>query len=154
MKTKLFTAGSDQISSRAGGFTLIEVMVALVIIAFSLTTVAATMGQMIDTANSMRERTFASWIAQNKITEMRLANIVPEVSATSGELDYANTSWGWRAVVSETGVENLFRVDVSVTYPGSDDQIFVVTGFIGEPIIPGQSNRAWDRGPQGTGARQ
>jgi len=129
-------------------------MVALVIIAFSLTTVAATMGQMIDTANSMRERTFASWIAQNKITEMRLANIVPEVSATSGELDYANTSWGWRAVVSETGVENLFRVDVSVTYPGSDDQIFVVTGFIGEPIIPGQSNRAWDRGPQGTGARQ
>jgi general secretion pathway protein I len=146
--------GSDQISSRPGGFTLIEVMVALVIIAFSLTTVAATMGQMIDTANSMRERTFASWIAQNKITEMRLANIVPEVSATSGELDYANTSWGWRAVVSETGVENLFRVDVSVTYSGSDDQIFTVTGFIGEPIIPGQSNRAWDRGPQGTGARQ
>jgi general secretion pathway protein I len=154
MKTKRSTTGLNQISSRAGGFTLIEVMVALVIIAFSLTTVAATMGQMIDTANSMRERTFASWIAQNKITEMRLANIVPEVSATSGELDYANTSWGWRAVVSETGVENLFRVDVSITYPGSDDQIFTVTGFIGEPIIPGQSNRAWDRGPQGTGARQ
>jgi general secretion pathway protein I len=154
MKTKRSTTGLNQISSRAGGFTLIEVMVALVIIAFSLTTVAATMGQMIDTANSMRERTFASWIAQNKITEMRLANIVPEVSATSGEIDYANTSWGWRAVVSETGVENLFRVDVSITYPGSDDQIFTVTGFIGEPIIPGQSNRAWDRGPQGTGARQ
>lgn len=129
-------------------------MVSLVIVAFSLTAVAASMGQMIDTANSMRERTFASWIAQNKIAEMRLANIVPEVSATSGEVDYANTSWGWRAVVSETGVENLFRVDVSVTYAGSDDQIFTVTGFIGEPIIPGQANSTWHRGSQGTGARE
>lgn len=136
------------------GFTLIEVMVALVIVAFSLTTVAASMGQMIDTANAMRERTYANWIAQNKITEMRLANIVPEVSSTSGETDYANTAWGWRAVVSETGVENLFRVDVSVTYADSDDQIFQVTGFIGEPIIPGQSNRSWNRGSEGTGARK
>ena len=127
---------------------------ALVIVAFSLTTVAASMGHMIDTANAMRERTYANWIAHNKITEMRLANIVPEVSSTSGETDYANMAWEWRAVVSETGVENLFRVDVSVTYADSDDRILQVTGFIGEPIIPGQSNRSWNRGSEGTGARK
>ena len=112
------------------------------------------MGQMIDTTNAMRERTYASWIAQNKIAEMRLSNVVPDISTSSGEVDYANASWAWRAVVSATGVENLFRVDVSVFHSGSDDQILVVTGFVGEPIIPGQSNRSWDRGPEGSGARE
>lgn len=125
-------------------FTLVEVMVALAIIALSLTAVAAKMSRMIDTSNSMRERTFASWIAQNKIAEMRLANVLPDVSATSGEVDYANLTWRWRAVVSESGIENLYRVDVEVSDVYGDTVIRKVTGFIGEPVIPGQSNRAWN----------
>jgi len=136
------------------GFTIIEVMVALAIVAFSLTAIAASMGQMIDTANAMRDRTYASWIAQNKIAEMRLANVIPEVSATSGEVDYASTEWAWRAVVSETGIENLYRVDVTVSYPGQEDGIRTVTGFIGEPIIPGQSNSSWGRAAPGPGERR
>ncbi|MDH3352533.1 MAG: type II secretion system minor pseudopilin GspI [Gammaproteobacteria bacterium] len=139
---------------RRKGFTLVEVMVALAIIALSLTAVAAKMGRMIDTSNSMRERTYASWIAQNKIAELRLANVIPEVTATSGEVDYANTIWRWRAVVSESGIENLFRVDVSISYENDDAVIRTVTGFIGEPVIPGQSNRSWDRGSENSGARE
>ena len=42
---------------RETGFTLIEVMVALVIVSLALAGVAASMGQMIDTANTMRDRT-------------------------------------------------------------------------------------------------
>jgi len=139
---------------RRKGFTLVEVMVALAIIALSLTAVAAKMGRMIDTSNSMRERTYASWIAQNKIAELRLANVIPDVTATSGEVDYANTVFRWRAVVSESGVENLFRVDVAVSYEDDDAVIRTVTGFIGEPVIPGQSNRSWSRGSENSGARE
>jgi len=140
--------------TRSQAFTLVEVMVALAIIALSLTAVASKMGRMIDTSNSMRERTYASWIAQNKITELRLANVIPEVTATSGELDYANSTWDWRAVVSESGIENLYRVDVSISYAGSDDVIRTVTGFIGEPVPLGQSNRSWNRGSENSGARE
>jgi general secretion pathway protein I len=140
--------------NRIRAFTLVEVMVALAIIALSLTAVSAKMGRMIDTSNSMRERTYASWIAQNKITELRLANVLPEVSATSGEVEYANTTWRWRAVISESGIENLFRVDVAVSYEDGDYVIRTVTGFIGEPVIPGQSNRAWNRGSQNSGAER
>ena len=136
---------------RGRGFTLVEVMVALAIIALSLTAVAAKMARMIDTSNSMQERTFASWIAQNKITELRLANVIPEVTTTSGDLEYANRTWRWRAVVSETGIENLYRVDVEVTSGDSNAVIRKVTGFIGEPVIPGQSNRAWGRGSANSG---
>ncbi|MBT8087395.1 MAG: type II secretion system minor pseudopilin GspI [Gammaproteobacteria bacterium] len=136
----------------SNGFTLVEVMVALTIVAFSLTAIAASMNQMIDAANTMRERTYASWIAQNKIAEMRLANVQPEVSTTTGDVTYANGEWTWRAVVSESGIENFFRVDVSVSRAGSDYEIRTVTGFIGEPGAPGRSSQIWSRGLESSGA--
>jgi general secretion pathway protein I len=139
---------------RVVGFTLIEVMVALVIVSLALAGVAASMGQMIDTANTMRDRTFASWIAQNKIAEMRIAGVMPEVGESSGEVDYANMTWAWAANVSETGVENLMKVDVTVSYAGFDDTVRKVTGFIGEPVAPGQSNLAWNAGQPTRGEQQ
>ena len=142
------------ISRRYSAFTLIEVMVALVIVSLALAAVAASMGQMIDTANTMRERTFASWIAQNKIAEMRLAGVIPEVGESSGDVDYANTSWAWTAEVSETGIENLLKVDVTVSYAGADEPIRQVTGFVGEPVAPGQSNLAWNAGQPDRGQQQ
>jgi general secretion pathway protein I len=132
------------------GFTLIEVMVSLAIVAFALTAIAASMNQMIDSATAMRDRTYASWIAQNKIAELRLAGTIPDVSTTSGELEYANNNWSWRAVVSETGIENFRRIDVSVSYADSDYIVRTVTGFVGEPIPPGLANRQWQSsGPVG-----
>ena len=134
------------------GFTLIEVMVALTIVALSLTAIAATMNQMIDAANTMRDRTFANWVAQNKIAELRLENVKPEVSSSSGEVDFGNGQWEWRTVVSETGVEDFYRVDVSVSHVGSDYVIRTVTGFIGEPVTIGRSNQVWNRGLSTSGA--
>lgn len=141
-------------SERAAGFTLVEVMVALAIAGLSLAAVAASISQMVDAGSAMRQRTYASWIAQNKIAELRLANLVPEVSSTTGEVEYAAQQWAWRATISETGVENLFRVEVEVSIAGSDDVIRTVTGFIGEPGIPGESNRAWTRNTQAAGEEQ
>ena len=134
------------------GFTLLEVLIALMVISISLVAIAGEMINMLNAANTMQERTYASWIAHNKVTEMRLANVVPEVSTSSGELDYANREWAWRAVVSETGVENLFRVDVTISNPGGDPIMRPITGFIGEPVPPGQSNRSWNRSPESTEA--
>jgi len=129
-------------------------MVALSIVALSLTAVATSMVQMVDAANTMRDRTYASWIAHNKITEMRLSADFPEVSTSSGEVDYANTSWQWRAVVSETGVEDLYRIEVGVSLAGRDDVIRSVTGFVGPPGPPGEANRVWNRSLPSPGVTQ
>ena len=78
----------------------------------------------------------------------------PEVSDSSGEVDYANTTWAWRAVVSDTGVEDLFRIDVSVSLAGNEDTIRSVTGFVGLPSAPGEANRVWSRTSPGRGVTQ
>lgn len=131
--------------SKAGGFTLIEVMVAMAIAALGLAAVAASVSQMLDVGSAMQQRTYASWIAQNKIAELRLANVAPEVSESSGDVEFGGREWLWRATISETGVENLYRVDVRVGLPEGDENVRTVTGFIGEPGVPGQSNLIWVR---------
>lgn len=127
------------------GFTLIEVMVAMAIAALGLAAVAASVSQMVDAGTAMQQRTYASWVAQNKIAELRLANVVPDVSESSGDTMFADREWTWRATISETGIENLFRVDVQVGLAEGEENIRTVTGFIGEPVVPGQSNLVWVR---------
>jgi len=135
-------------------FTLLEVMVALTIASLSLFAVMASISQMVDTSTTIRDRTYASWIAQNKVAELRLENVTPEVGESSGEVDFADLEWRWEAAISETGVENLHRVDVDIFFAGSDDSIWRSTGFIGEPGITGEANRAWQLSGQQRGPRQ
>lgn len=141
-------------SRRSAGFTLIEVMVALVIAALALVAVTASISQMVDAGMAMRDRTYASWIAQNRIAELRLENTEPEVSESSGEVEFAGIEWAWTATISETGVEFLYRADVEVSFAGSNDVIRTVTGFIGEPGLPGEANRSWALGAQAVGEDQ
>lgn len=138
--------------SRSAGFTLVEVMVALAIAALALSAVAASISQMVDAATTIQQRTYASWIGQNRITEMRLENVIPEVSTSNGEVRFAEIDWTWSATISETGVENLFRLDVEVSLAGSSDVIRTVTGFVGEPVIPGSSNQIWSQNGLSSGA--
>ncbi len=128
------------------GFTLVEVLVALLIIAIALTTVTVTMGRMLTNANLMRDRTYASWIAQNRIAQMRAEGTVPELGRTNGDVEFAGGEWDWEAVVSETGIERLLRIDVTVSHAGDDNAIRTVTGFIGDPTPPGIANNLWTRG--------
>lgn len=142
---------------KPSGFTLLEVLIALAVMGVALAAISGEIVQMVNTATKMQNQTYASWIGHNKVTEIRLANVVPDVGASSGEVNYAGKDWSWRAVISETGVENLYRVDVTVSFPGEEPLMRPVTGFIGEPVPPGQSNRAWSRTtetPEAPGARQ
>jgi general secretion pathway protein I len=118
-------------------------MVALLIVAFALAAMSTTVVRAIGDASAMRDRTYASWIAQNKIVELRASGVVPKTGSTNGEVEYANSEWAWRATVNETGVDSLLRVDVEISRPGEELPIRTVTGFIGEPVQPGSANRAW-----------
>jgi general secretion pathway protein I len=97
------------------GFTLIEVLVALVIVAVG---VAAVLGALTSAASStiyMRDKTFAHWIALNRITELRLAGVPTANGKVDGALDYADRRWQWQQEIAPlAGIAGLQQVIVRV----------------------------------------
>ena len=144
------------IQSRKRGFTLIEVLAALVIVALGMLGVIQAVTQTVRNGTYLRDKTLAHWIALNVVTERRLAQTAPEVSESSDEIEYAGRRWKWTMRVSQTGVESLRRMDVSVrpTDAPEGTALATVTGFYGTAIGPsGGSSLTWSGagGPSGPG---
>lgn len=129
---------------KAAGFTLVEVLVAMGIVAIGMSgAIAAVSGYVVDTT-WMRDRTYAHWIAMNTLSELRLADETPEDEELDGDLEYAGRNWIWRAEISETEVESLFRVDIEVSFEEEPDLIIrSLTGFIGPAVAPATPGRVW-----------
>jgi general secretion pathway protein I len=125
------------------GFTLIEVLVALVIVALGMSALLGSLGSAADTASYLRDKTFAQWIAFNQLATLRLSGTLPSDGTTDGELDYAGRHWRWRQVITDLGFPGLFRIDVMVE-PADTSTVdekgwmATVTGGIGDAVAPSQ----------------
>ena len=101
-----------------------------------------------------REKTLAHWIGLNVITERRLQPSPPEVSESSDEVEFAGRRWRWTMRVTQTEVESLRRMDVSVRPVEAPDgsALATVTGFYGSAIgAVGGGSLAWAGTPGGDG---
>jgi general secretion pathway protein I len=125
------------------GFTLIEVLVALVIVALGMAALLETLGSAADTSSWLRDKSFAQWIGFNQLEQSRLSGSAPSVGTTDGELDYAGRHWRWRQEVSALDFPGLFRIDVKVEHADTatvDESAWMatVTGGMGDAVSPQQ----------------
>lgn len=128
-----------------GGFTLLEVLVALAIVGLGMIAVFTQLNQSLLATSRLRDKTLANWIAVDRITELRITGQFPEVSERTDELEMARSTWAYTVKVSQTPVEKLRRVDVSVSFADAPDNVVAtVTGFIGEPqASPVAASSGW-----------
>jgi general secretion pathway protein I len=136
---------------RQSGFTLIEVVVAVAIVALGLMAVSRVVHDTVNNSSYLRDRTLATWIADNRLVEMRLGRELPSVDETEGEVDYANQRWTWTATVAQTPVEDLRRIDISVrrAEDPEGDALAQVTGFAGGVVMSTPpSPTPWNGGQQ------
>ena len=119
---------------QARGFTLLEVLVALVIVGLGLVAVFSQLNQTLITVTLMRERTLAHWVAMDRIAELRLAGELPDVGESSDDIEMAGVEWTYVLKFSDVGIENFRRVDVTVSFADDPDRIVTeLSGFLGEP---------------------
>jgi general secretion pathway protein I len=113
------------------GFTLLEVMVALAIVSIGLIAAFNGVIQMAHSTSMLRERALADWIAMNQISEIRISGEFPSVGSFDGSTEFAGREWRWEASVSETGVRDLRRSDMAVSYEESPgNPVTILTGFV------------------------
>ena len=134
-------------ASFTAGFTLIEVLAALIIVTLGMLGAIQAVTQSAGNGSYIRDKTLAHWIAMNRLTETRLAGKPPAIEDSSGEVDYAKQRWRWTMKVSKTAVESMLRMDVSVAPEDAAKKtpLTTVTGFYGAAIAPLPAVMDWDR---------
>jgi len=123
-------------AARTRGFTLIEVLAALLIVALGMLGVIQAVTQTARNGTYLREKTLAHWVAMNVITERRLMPDPPAVAESSDEVEFAGQRWRWSMTVTQTAVESLRRMDVEVRPADKPESepLTIVTGFYGTAI--------------------
>ncbi len=119
------------------GFTLIEVLAALVIVALGMIAAIQAVTQSARNGTYLRDKTLAHWIGMNVLTERRLQPSAPDVAESTGRVDFADQQWQWTMKVTQTQVASLRRMDVAVRRAeAADDSTALanVSGFYGDAI--------------------
>ena len=99
--------------SRVLGFTLIEILVAVAILAVALAATTRAAGVATDGALETRQRLLATWATENRVAELRARRIFPSpattrLTASQGGLDLVIDE-----VVTSTPNPTIRRVDLS-----------------------------------------
>jgi len=122
--------------TRSQGFTLIEVLVALAVLALGMMAVVKALSEYSEAAAYTEQKTLASWIATNKLTELSIAPAWPALGDSDEDVEFASQKWRCTIKVSKTDVTNLRRVDVSVSLLDKPDRVIHKVSALIEPPAP------------------
>lgn len=112
------------------GFTLIEILAAVAVLAIALAAILSGMARYADSAGHLREKMLATWVAHNRMTELELQPTWPSVGHSNDKTDMAGFTWQWQVEVKATPDDKLRRVDVSVQRPDQPDaNLIQLSGF-------------------------
>lgn len=111
----------------ASGFTLIEVLVALFVVATALAALGFAGGMALNNQAELEARTLALWVADNQLAETRLQSRI-QPGSSSGQVRMANRDWRWRQQIQLAPGGQLWRIDVTIVDAG-DQLIYTHSGF-------------------------
>jgi general secretion pathway protein I len=137
-------------SQRTRGFTLVEVLVALVVVALGLTALMVAVNGTARTSGFLRDKSLAQWIALNRLSEVRLNVTKFGQNTDTGELDFGSRKWHYDTRYFDTSIASMKRVVVRV-YLGEaktkGNPLAQAVGFLGGSLsTPGSTSADWTAG--------
>lgn len=115
------------------GFTLVEVLVALTILAIALAAAARAANVATDSAQDTRMRTLATWVAQNRVAELTATRSFPAAGTVNGRSSMAAMEFEWRQVTSETPNAAFRKVEIKVLRPGGTQSLTTLNAYLVRP---------------------
>jgi len=119
---------------KSSGFTLVEVLVAMTIVAVSLFAALRVATQGTSHVDELRSRLFAGWVAADRLAEHRARGDWLAIGVLTGSQRQGNIELGWREQVSGTPNPAFRRIDVYVFAPAQPAHVLAhVAGFVVNP---------------------
>ncbi|HVF62938.1 MAG TPA: type II secretion system minor pseudopilin GspI [Casimicrobiaceae bacterium] len=113
------------------GFTLIEILVALTLAAVALAAGMRALAQAADGAGTLKARTLALWVAQNRLAAIQLDPARLAAADHDGSAMQAGMAFVWRTRVTATPNPAFRRIDIVVAEPSSADYALArLTGYV------------------------
>ena len=126
-------------SNRQQGFTLLEIMVALTIMAFSLAALWQGLGQSVVLGQKLPERVTARWVAQNRLLLRQAQSEWPPTRTFKGVERMGGREWFWQEKVEATEQALLRRITVEVSTGVKSPPIYNLEGYVARPRAPRSS---------------
>ena len=115
------------------GFTLLEVLIAMVIFGTTVTFLLRNINEQQRAHSEIGIKTIAHWVAMNKMAETRMDKQWPSIGVTRGEIEMRERNWYWLQTVSKTTEAKLRQIEIEVRLEESDENpADRLIGFIGE----------------------
>lgn len=117
---------------RAHGFTLVEVLVAMAILAIGVSALVSASGASAIRSKVLSDREFGRWVAANHLNTIQAMPNPPSVGTTNTEVEMMNRTWHVRTRTKKEDLD-LLRMDIEVRLTkDAEGHIYSVTGFAGD----------------------
>ena len=113
------------------GFTLIEALVALLILAIASAGIIGAIETQVDTTRGLEQRTAALWVAENRLAELRLAGGAPP--SGTGSVEMLGATWPVRVTARSSDDPDLRLVEIEVgssSKAAAKEPLMTLRGFV------------------------
>jgi general secretion pathway protein I len=118
--------------SARDGFTLVEVLVALAIVAVALAAGFRSVAQSAESATALKARTLALWVAQNRLAAAQLETPAPALGERDGSEEQAGAHFAWHQTIIGTPNPAFRRVEINVAEASRPDYVLArLVGYVG-----------------------
>jgi len=123
----LFRRAPEDLSKGDEGFSLIEALVALAILAIASVGLVRTVETHIDSTRTVERRATAMWVAENRLAELQIGDAT---AAAIPQVEMLGQRWQVHVDRSTTDDPELVRVHIRVTGIDSETPLATLDGFV------------------------
>lgn len=119
---------------KRSGFTLIEVLLALTVIAIALTALLKATSQNTRFTQRLKEKSVSHWVAMQAVALIQTKTLSLGLNQeTTEKTTMAGQTWYWRALLTPTSIHHLQKISIRVSHKKDGDFSSPLIAFRYEP---------------------
>lgn len=122
--------------NRARGFTLIEVVVALLVVALGLAAAVQLTTLAASNLVTLQQKTLADWVAMNRLAELRTAGSLPAAGSRQGDEDMGGARFYWRQDVTGGPLPQVRAVTIMVSARAGGPALVRIHSDLADALVP------------------